>query len=93
MKKLSTFYQKEIEENKKKSRKELKELEELYDELIDNISYLTNFSYPVDHLKNRQNKQIIMLGFSDGTKDGGYFTANWNILKAKEGLILSLIHI
>ena len=40
-----------------------------------------------NHLKNRKNKQIIMLGFSDGTKDGGYFTANWNILKAKEGLI------
>ena len=40
-----------------------------------------------NHLKNRKNKQVIMLGFSDGTKDGGYFTANWNILKAKEGLI------
>ena len=25
-----------------------------------------------------------MLGFSDGTKDGGYLTANWSILKAKE---------
>ena len=40
-----------------------------------------------NHLKRRNNKQIIMLGFSDGTKDGGYFTANWSILKAKEGLI------
>ena len=28
----------------------------------------------------------IMLGFSDGTKDGGYLTANWSILKAKESL-------
>jgi len=27
-----------------------------------------------------------MLGFSDGTKDGGYFTANWGIYKAKEAL-------
>ena len=27
-----------------------------------------------------------MLGFSDGTKDGGYLTANWSILKAKEVL-------
>ena len=27
-----------------------------------------------------------MLGFSDGTKDGGYLTANWSILKAKEDL-------
>ncbi len=38
------------------------------------------------HLKNRNNKQTIMLGFSDGTKDGGYFMANWSIYKAKEQL-------
>ena len=25
-----------------------------------------------------------MLGFSDGTKDGGYFMVNWSIYKAKE---------
>lgn len=36
------------------------------------------------HLKNRGNKQTIMLGFSDGTKDGGYLMANWGIYKAKE---------
>lgn len=38
------------------------------------------------HLKNRGNKQTIMLGFSDGTKDGGYLMANWSIYKAKEAL-------
>ena len=38
------------------------------------------------HLKTRGNKQIIMLGFSDGTKDGGYIMANWSIYKAKESL-------
>lgn len=38
------------------------------------------------HLANRQNKQTIMLGFSDGTKDGGYLMANWAIFKAKEAL-------
>ncbi len=27
-----------------------------------------------------------MLGFSDGTKDGGYLKANWEIYKAKEVL-------
>jgi phosphoenolpyruvate carboxylase len=27
-----------------------------------------------------------MLGFSDGTKDGGYLMANWSIYKAKEPL-------
>lgn len=39
-----------------------------------------------EHLKTRNMKQTIMLGFSDGTKDGGYFMANWSIYKAKEEL-------
>ncbi len=39
-----------------------------------------------NHLKQRGNKQTIMLGFSDGTKDGGYLMANWAIFKAKERL-------
>jgi phosphoenolpyruvate carboxylase len=39
-----------------------------------------------DHLTQRDNKQTIMLGFSDGTKDGGYMSANWNIYRAKESL-------
>lgn len=38
------------------------------------------------HLEARGNKQTIMLGFSDGTKDGGYLMANWAIFKAKEAL-------
>ena len=41
-----------------------------------------------DHLKRRGNKQTIMLGFSDGTKDGGYLRANWSIFRAKENLTL-----
>ncbi len=45
----------------------------------------TNPAY-VKHLKNRNNKQTIMLGFSDGTKDGGYLMANWSIYEAKEEL-------
>ena len=39
-----------------------------------------------EHLKNRGDQQTIMLGFSDGTKDGGYLMANWAIFKAKEAL-------
>jgi phosphoenolpyruvate carboxylase len=39
-----------------------------------------------EHLKSRQNKQTIMLGFSDGTKDGGYLRANWSIFRTKEEL-------
>jgi phosphoenolpyruvate carboxylase len=38
------------------------------------------------HLQRRNNRQTIMLGFSDGTKDGGYLMANWSIYKAKEEL-------
>ena len=38
------------------------------------------------HLKRRNNNQVIMVGFSDGTKDGGYLMANWSIYKAKEEL-------
>ncbi len=38
------------------------------------------------HLAQRGHMQTIMLGFSDGTKDGGYLMANWAIYKAKEEL-------
>jgi len=40
----------------------------------------------MQHVKKRENKHTIMLGFSDGTKDGGYVKANWSILKTKENL-------
>ncbi|MGB6268163.1 MAG: phosphoenolpyruvate carboxylase, partial [Olleya sp.] len=45
----------------------------------------TNTAY-AKHLQARGNRQTIMLGFSDGTKDGGYLMANWAIYKAKERL-------
>ena len=38
------------------------------------------------HIAQRRNQQTIMLGFSDGTKDGGYLQANWSIYKTKETL-------
>jgi phosphoenolpyruvate carboxylase len=38
------------------------------------------------HVKNRENRQTVMLGFSDGTKDGGYLMANWAIFSAKENI-------
>lgn len=38
------------------------------------------------HLANRNQIQTIMLGFSDGTKDGGYLRANWSIYRAKGAL-------
>ena len=45
----------------------------------------TNTHY-ASHLASRGNRQTIMLGFSDGTKDGGYLRANWSIYRAKEAL-------
>jgi phosphoenolpyruvate carboxylase len=50
------------------------------------MSVLYNDSLYKIHLQNRQAQQPIMLGFSDGTKDGGYLQANWSIYKAKETL-------
>lgn len=37
-------------------------------------------------IKYRSERQVVMLGFSDGTKDGGYISANWAIKKAKEDI-------
>lgn len=48
-------------------------------ELYENKVYRT-------HLNRMNNTQTIMVGFSDGTKDGGYLMANWGIYKAKEEL-------
>ena len=39
-----------------------------------------------EHLSRRRDTQTIMLGFSDGTKDGGYLMANYGIYKAKDEL-------
>lgn len=46
------------------------------------------YAHPLyrEHLRSRGDDQTIMLGFSDGTKDGGYLTANWEIYRAKERL-------
>lgn len=53
--------------------------EEIMDGLYQNPLYKA-------HLIRRGMRQNIMLGFSDGTKDGGYLTANWSIYKAKKAL-------
>jgi phosphoenolpyruvate carboxylase len=47
---------------------------------------LYSHPYYSQHLARRMKKQTIMLGFSDGTKDGGYLMANWSIYKAKVSL-------
>ena len=50
------------------------------------MQQLYDFPAYKKHLERRGNRHIIMLGFSDGTKDGGYLKANWEIYKAKENL-------
>ena len=62
-------------------------------ETIDDLAHAETIMrklYQIDayraHLAQRGNKQTIMLGFSDGTKDGGYLRANWSIFRAKESL-------
>ncbi len=58
---------------------DLEVADKVMEQLYTNPQYLA-------HLKRRGMKQTIMLGFSDGTKDGGYLMANWGIFKAKEAL-------
>jgi phosphoenolpyruvate carboxylase len=56
---------------------DLQNAHEIMEQLYQNEAYRC-------HLNQRKQKQTIMLGFSDGTKDGGYLMANWSIFKAKE---------
>ncbi len=58
---------------------DLQNASQIMRDLYSNEKYL-------QHLKRRSSRQTIMLGFSDGTKDGGYLMANWSIYKAKEQL-------
>ena len=58
---------------------DLQKAHEIMEQLYTNAEYSK-------HLKDRGNKQTIMLGFSDGTKDGGYLMANWSIYQAKIAL-------
>lgn len=58
---------------------DLQEAEDIMDQLYQHPAY-------AQHLTGRKMHQTIMLGFSDGTKDGGYLQANWSIYTAKENL-------
>ncbi len=39
------------------------------------------------HLQCRGNQQLILLGYSDSNKDGGYFTSNWLLYKCQQELM------
>ncbi|MDQ3551232.1 MAG: phosphoenolpyruvate carboxylase [Bacteroidota bacterium] len=62
-------------------------------ETIDDLRLATSVMHQLysnniykEHLERRNKTQTIMVGFSDGTKDGGYLMANWSIFKAKKEL-------
>ncbi len=40
-----------------------------------------------DHLREQGDRQIIMLGYSDSTKDGGYLSACWALHQAQKQLV------
>ncbi len=54
-----------------------------------------------EHLAGCNNEQIVMIGYSDSNKDGGYLMANWSLYQAQEqiarvakkyGVVLTLFH-
>ncbi len=58
---------------------DLEQADRIMSELLDSPCYS-------ELLERRHRRQVVMVGFSDGTKDGGYLTANWSIRKAKRRL-------
>jgi len=38
------------------------------------------------HMATCDNQQIVMIGYSDSNKDGGYLTANWSLYQAQENI-------
>ena len=59
--------------------KELRRAHEIMDSLYRHAVYR-------QHLKARANQQQIMLGYSDSNKDGGFFTASWELYQAQRRL-------
>jgi phosphoenolpyruvate carboxylase len=54
-----------------------------------------------EHLATCGNEQMVMIGYSDSNKDGGYVTANWSLYQAQEhitqvsqahGIALTIFH-
>lgn len=58
---------------------DLEEAPKIINQLIATPSYR-------QHLAHFQNHQIVMIGYSDSNKDGGYLAANWALYQAQEAL-------
>jgi len=39
-----------------------------------------------EHLQTHHNEQMVMIGYSDSNKDGGYVMANWSLYEAQEAI-------
>ncbi len=48
------------------------------------LENLYSLSVYREHLATCANAQIVMIGYSDSNKDGGYVTANWSLYQAQE---------
>lgn len=59
---------------------DLQRAPEIMDVLFNNAAY-------VEQLKARGGHQLIMLGYSDSSKDGGYFASNWAVYDAQLALL------
>ncbi|MFS2173385.1 phosphoenolpyruvate carboxylase [Priestia megaterium] len=60
---------------------------ETIDDLTDGpriMEQLFHLGFYRKHLEEQNNLQEIMLGYSDGSKDGGTLTANWKLYKAQQ---------
>lgn len=52
----------------------------------DTMATLFNHPSYAQHLRRLDNRQIIMIGYSDSNKDAGYVTAKWELYRAQEAL-------
>lgn len=62
-------------------------------ETIDDLAHAAQtleglLSHPLyrEHLRRQGNRQVIMVGYSDSTKDGGYLAACWGLYRAQSEL-------
>ncbi len=62
---------------------------ETIQDLINAPEVLTElFNLPLyrKHLESCNNEQMVMIGYSDSNKDGGFLTANWGLYKAQSAI-------
>src|SRR5258706_2163464 len=48
------------------------------------LELLFNLDIYREHLKTHNNEQMVMIGYSDSNKDGGYLMANWSLYQAQD---------